>query len=79
MTARDAERRAIQDLALLPLGVSANQDRIFAYQARGAAEGAAALRLPVDTSLYAEIGVVATGAMYFMMEKDPLDGTNALA
>lgn len=79
MRAKDAERAAVQALAGIALGVPVRNERIFANQARGLADGAQAMALPADVSRYAEIGVVSTGALYFMMEKDPLDGTNALA
>lgn len=79
MTAKDALRRAIQQLAAIPLGVPVGEERIWTHQARGAADGTQALALPVDTSRYAFIADPHGGETFFMLDMDPIDGGAPLA
>lgn len=72
MTYRDAERRTIQQLAAIPLGVPVGDERIWTHQARGAADGTQALALPVDTSRYNSL-TDGSGTLLFMVDYDGLE------
>lgn len=70
-------RRERQRQALRPTGIAPNVSRVFASQGRSISTDVDILSLPVFS--VANLQDLATGALYYMLDLDGLDGGNALA